>query len=280
MEIPFLDLDSDSGIRGPSYQKIVEELNTLQELYPDLAQVITYGRSIEGKPLSLIKISNQTIKTTSAGAIYIGGSIHGNEYLNIEDRLPRWILEVGKNHPGIKQFLNEGGVIYVAPILNPDGYDRRERENNTGIDLNRDYQVILAGVEGFTQPETRSLRDYLESDLNTNKRKLKVAMDYHCCIGALLYPWSFIGPVLPQEAKDNHSKIGVMAQKHLGSRFKFGTTPDILGYSARGTSKDFYYEKFGALSFTLEGRRNEEHQMFNQHTAMWQDIITFANQIK
>ena len=49
-----LKIDSDSGIRGPAYAKIVEELKLLQDSYPEYASLVNYGTTIGGKPLSLI----------------------------------------------------------------------------------------------------------------------------------------------------------------------------------------------------------------------------------
>ncbi|HXH75754.1 MAG TPA: M14 family metallopeptidase [Bacteriovoracaceae bacterium] len=271
-ELKFFGINSDSGIHGPRYAQIVEELKDLGKTYENFAQVITYGKSVGGKPLTLIKISDKS-STRKIPAIYIGGSIHGDEYLNIEDRLPRWFLEQTASNGTISNYLKRGGVIYVAPILNPDGYDKRARANNKGIDLNRDYTVLMAQTVGFTQPETSTLIKFLKEDLENDKRKLEVAMDYHCCIGALLYPWSFTGPVLQETDMKRHTTIADIMQAALGRDMKHGQTPVILGYSAKGTSKDFYFEEFGARGFTYEGRRGQEDKFFDEHTVMWTNII-------
>lgn len=265
-------IDSDSGIRGPKYAKIVEELTDIELNYPSISEVITYGTSVGGRPLTLLKIAKKKTETTLP-AIYIGGSIHGDEYLNIEDRLPRWFVERAQSPGPIASYIERGGAIYIAPILNPDGYDRRRRENNNGSDLNRDFTLKIVNVEGFKQPETSQLVNFLSDDLEKTQRRLDVAMDYHCCIGALLYPWSFTGPVLPSEDKARHESIAQVMHQHMGQSIRYGTTPVILGYSAKGTSKDFYYERFGATGFTYEGRRGKENQFFEQHTAMWAGII-------
>lgn len=263
---------SDSQIMGPPYEHIVEELRDLEKRFPERAKVIEYGTSVSGKKLTLIKIYQKDV-VGDAPAVYIGGSIHGDEYLNIEDRLPRWFLEDAANEGVTSHYLKEGGVIYIAPILNPDGYDLSIRENDNGIDLNRDFTVLAAEVQGFTEPETMSLVKYLEHDLAQAKKKLEVAMDYHCCTGALLYPWSFTGPQLSSVDEKRHSAIAEAMHSTLGRRIRFGKTPEILGYSARGTSKDFYFEKFGARSFTYEGRQGKEDRYFRQHTSMWKNIL-------
>ena len=266
------EINSDSGIRGPAYATIVSELQSLELNYPSIVEVHNYGNTVGGRPLALIKIAKKK-STSTLPAIYIGGSIHGDEYLNIEDRLPRWFVENDQSPGVIANYLQRGGAIYIAPILNPDGYDRRRRENNNGVDLNRDFTVRAAQVEGFKQPETTLLINFLTEDLTRTNRTLGVAMDYHCCIGALLYPWSFTGVVLPAADKVRHETIAHIMQRHLGTGVRYGTTPVILGYSAKGTSKDFYYERFGAAGFTYEGRRGQENRYLNEHTLMWNAIV-------
>jgi predicted deacylase len=266
------EIYSDSEIRGPQYASIVTELQRLARSYPRLAKAVTYGQSPAGKPLSLIKIENSEV-AKNLPAVYIGGAIHGNEYLNIEDRLPVWFLEQSQVPGSVARFLDAGGAIYIAPILNPDGYDRRRRENNRGIDLNRDFPVKAGNVEGLREVETSSLVTFLAQDLARDGRKLELAWDYHCCIGAVLYPWSFTGPTLPSEDAQRHLDVVEIMLFHLGAQLRHGTTPTILGYSARGTSKDFYYERFGARAFTYEGRRGRENQFFNEHARMWADIL-------
>ncbi len=262
---------ADSGIRGPSYARIVEEMENVARTHSAVATVHVYGRSVQDRPLVLVKLARADA-TGALPAVYIGGSIHGNEYLNIEDRLPRrFAEEAGKEGP-IARYLAAGGAIYVAPILNPDGYDRRRRENHRGVDLNRDYTVREANITGFRQPETRALVNFLTEDLLRANRRLAIAVDYHCCIGALLYPWSFTGPAMPSGDLARHLNIANIMQRHL-PQIAHGTTPTILGYSARGTSKDFYYEHFGALGFTYEGRHGEENHYFEDHAAMWTEIV-------
>lgn len=270
----FFHIDSDSGIKGPPYKDIANQLHQLQRTYPAIVETIEYGKSHGGRPLILVKIQLKNKKIRNKlPAIYIGGSIHGDEYLNIEDKLPHWFATQSQNNSAIQKYLNLGGAIYVAPILNPDGYDKRRRHNDKGIDLNRDYTVIRAQVTGFTQPETLNLFTYLKNDLAKEDRKLDLALDYHCCIGALLYPWSFTGPVLSDGDREKHLKIGAIMQETLGTTIPVGTTPILLGYNAKGTSKDFYYEQFGAAGFTFEGRYKEEDRYFTEHTQMWEMIV-------
>lgn len=274
-----IEVLSDSGIKGPPYPEIVKELGALEQAFPALAQTFFYGLTLEGRPLVGLKIHKKSVAPVPGSrAVLIDGSIHGNEYLNIEDRLPRWILEEGVKTTEITRFLDEGGAIYLVPILNPDGYAHRKRENMHGQDLNRDFTVQLKSHNGFIEPETKSLSTYLATELQTTSRRLAVSLDYHCCIGAILRPWSFITNDPPASDLAKFDVIGKILNQTFGTTYKYGTTPKILGYEAVGTSKDYYYESYGTVSLTFEGIYNKENKRFPEHTKMWVSIFDALNQ--
>lgn len=274
-----IGIESDSGIHGPKYEKIVDELKALANAHPTLTDLFYYGLSIQGRPLVGLKVQKKSLPSMPGSkAVFINGSIHGNEYLNIEDRLPRWILENGTKDATISRFLNDGGAIYLVPILNPDGYASRERANKNGRDLNRDFTVQLKGHVGFVQPETKALSEFLVQELNTTARKLSLSMDYHCCIGAVLRPWSFITNDPPASDLAKFDVVGKILINTFGNQYQYGTTPKILGYQAVGTSKDYYYERYGTVALTFEGVRNKEDKRFNEHTKMWISLFDALNQ--
>ncbi len=262
-------LEGNSGIYGPSYSSIVSELNSLATIHSDFASVFQYGKSVKDVPLTSIKIFKKDASTSKgARAVLIGGTIHGDEFLHIEDRLPRWFLEEGVSKTSIKKFLDEGGAIYITPILNPDGYNQRKRENAHNQDLNRDFTVRRKDHFGFREPETKALRDFIQNELQSENRTLALALDYHCCLGSVLRPWSFKAPKIPVADRSRFGAVGDIVKSLFN--YKYGVTPNLLGYSAIGTSKDYYYENFGAVGLTFEGKEKVEDQKFDKHTAMWE----------
>jgi hypothetical protein len=189
------ELLSDSGIQGPPYLEIVAAMGDLALRSSGWAHVVDYGQSAGGATLRLVKIQNPTHQARAGDgdrpAVLISGSTHGNEYLHIEDRLPGWFVDNRDSSPGVMKFLNAGGIIYIIPILNPDGYERRTRENADGVDLNRDFDLLPAHEQKFREPETRLLAQYLDGDIVASHARLKLTVDYHCCDGSLLFPWSY-----------------------------------------------------------------------------------------
>lgn len=272
--------ESDSGIQGPAYADLIKYFASLPQKYPGVIQVNQYGKTPQGRPLVVLTVSYparyQNIRSAKS-AILITGTTHGDEYLGIEDKLPEWFAKVGVNDAVIAPYFKEGGTIYFIPIFNPDGYEARRRGNSRGTDLNRDFSVRQANFVGFKEVETQAARDMLATQLKINQQKLLITMDYHCCIGAALYPWSFRpAPQLPPDHLALFINYGKILQGVFGKDFLVGTTPDKLGYSAIGTSKDYYYETYGSMSFTYEGEELLERNKFPQHIQMWRGLIQYG----
>lgn len=270
---------SDSNIEGPSYEEIVATHHSLTLAYSGWASISTYGQTLEGRALTVIRIQNPNV--TEGGphqnrpGVLISGAIHGNEYLNIEDRLAGWFLANKDLSPGLMHYLDAGGVIYVIPIMNPDGYANRERGNANGVDLNRDFDLVPTNEANFHEVETSSLRTYLEQELKTNNVSLRVTVDYHCCDGSLLFPWSYTMDNLTDDLLAGHNHIARLMSESIGTDYRSGSTAQVLGYTPRGTSKDYYFAHFGAFAFTFEGNWRTENENFDKHTLWWDHILAW-----
>lgn len=292
---------SDSLIYGPPYAEIIKELIALEREFPDSALTINYGTSAGNQPLYLIKIQRRAKFRINAPAVVITGATHGYEYLNIEDRLPRWILENQNSTAEIDHFLNLGGTLYIVPIFNPDGYEgivnetagtsidsaastlagqNRNRWNANQKDLNRDYDLIPLGEKKFTQPETLAFVEFLDTDLRKDQLKLRFALDYHCCgrhenkdVAQLGYPWAFKLAPIPESDLLKHQQMAVgIKNRFLNENIVSGPWSEML-YEAPGTSTDYFYAKYGALAFTFEGLEVLEPQRFHHHKEMWRFIL-------
>jgi hypothetical protein len=139
------------------------------------------------------------------------------------------------------------------------------------VDLNRDWDLKAMAFKGFKEQETRSLAQQLEILRKEENLRYKITVDYHCCIGAVLTPWSYKKLKLSDSDFAKHAAIGDLATKLMG--IEWGTTGDVLGYYPKGTTKDYYYSRYGALSFTYEGRFNEENKYFAKHVEWWEGMV-------
>lgn len=265
----FAMIESDSGVPNPKFETIQSTLSKLQQTFPKQAKVIEYGRTLKGRTLTLMRISGGTKR--NAKAIEVSGAIHGNEFLGIEVNLIQYFLSNQKSLPGFTLFLASGGVAYFVPVVNPDGYSDRERENDAGKDLNRDFDVPPMSLKKFTQPETRSLASYLDQDLKENNLKLAFSLDYHCCQGSMIMPWGYKDAHPSQEDLVKFNEIGDIQKKNLG--FMVGNPADTVGYNAVGNSADYFYSTYGTFAFAIEGQRGGEESRLMNHVAMLDSIF-------
>ncbi len=266
---------SDSGIfSSTDYEDILNKLERLSVAYPDLAQVIDYGQSVEGRLLRMLVVK-KTVPTRlrRRPTLLMTGSTHGNEYLNIEDRLPEEILKKARSFSEVSQFLDAGGAFVFVPIVNPDGFTNRTRTNANKVDLNRDWDLKQAKFKGFKQVESRSLAKQLAL-LHSGPEGLnyEITVDYHCCGGALLTPWAYKKGELPAADQIRYSAVTDLASDLLD--ISVGNTSSVLGYFPKGTSKDYYYSTYGARAFTYEGRANKENKLFNEHLSWWESMVS------
>ena len=269
-----LHTDSQSGIARPEYTEILALAEKWKATRPDLIDIYDYGTSVQGRTLRMVTLSKKG-NFGKRSTLLMSGATHGNEYLNIEDRLPAEILKLADVSGPVSRFLDAGGVYVFVPILNPDGYQGKFRENANGVDLNRDWDVKPVGYQGFKEKETRLLAEALDH-LKTNQNlRFQVTVDYHCCIGALLHPWSYpSAPELGEGEADKHRAVGELVSKHL--KVEYGTTGQILGYYPVGTTKDYYFDKYRTAAFTYEGRYQKEPSYFEKHVRWWEEMTALV----
>ncbi len=152
------------------------------------ATVIEYGRSVEGRSLWAVRIVGPVPSQGQRTAALMLGASQGIEVLGFVDELPAVFLDgqtpagfspdgETRKLAGVGAFLAAGGVVYVVPTVNPDGLAMGAYANANGVNLNRDWA-------DQTQPETRSLVEFLDSE-NVD---LRLVVDYHIGHPRLLYP--------------------------------------------------------------------------------------------
>jgi hypothetical protein len=266
--IPF----SDSGVDFPTYDSIQSDLAALAQQRPDLAQVVHYGNTTKGVPLTMLRIANSHLpREAGRPAVEISGAIHGDEYLGIEMDMVKEFVQHPDQMPGLSLYLAAGGVIYFVPVVNPDGFTARQRENDKGADLNRDWDVIPTGQHLFKQPESKGLATYIDQDLQANQLSLKYTMDYHCCVPGLITPWGYHDAHPSQADLADYNQIADWEKADLG--FPVGNALEIAGYNAVGVTIDYYYAKYGTRAFTIEGNYKGEAPRLQGHLKLADQVF-------
>lgn len=225
---------------------------------------VYFGKTKTGHKLHAIRVYMEEHKLPMRPAVLITGGIHGNEHMGLVSGMAELVSGEDK---GFKEFFNAGGIAYFFPEVNPDGVQSGNRYNPHGIDLNRDFKIGRKP----SQSESSQMLEFLESDLDAFHARPILAMDYHCCSKSLIYP------ELKKDDtfyKGQFDKIVKLMKTHVDPEYTSGLTKNIFGYETHGTLKDYWFKKYGALSFTYEGANpKEERKKMAGHHDWWKDIM-------
>jgi len=132
------------------YYGTMEMLNGFNEKYPNLAYVYSIGKSVLGKDIWCIRITNENNDELKSSCL-IDGCIHGCEWEAGEAclYLAEYLLINFDANETITHILNSSEV-YIIPLLNADGRQANTRWNDNGIDLNRNFDVDFGRLRGHS----------------------------------------------------------------------------------------------------------------------------------
>ncbi|KAI5712610.1 hypothetical protein M8J75_009829 [Diaphorina citri] len=237
-------------------------LDYLAQTYPQLVTLTDIGRSLEGRPLRLVKISSGV---PNAKAFWIDGGIHAREW--ITPATVSFILsELVENREAQEDYIKKIDF-YVLPITNPDGYEythtterlwRKNRRKSpkgdscSGIDLNRNWgfhwggvgsskeqcQQIYAGTGPFSEPETQAVSRFILA----NNANMKAFVTFHSYGQYILYPWGYNKKVPPDYA--DLDRVGRAAAEAMrvagGGAYTVGNSAQLLYPAAELRDKGNY----------------------------------------
>ncbi|MFN8621814.1 MAG: M14 family metallopeptidase [Chloroflexota bacterium] len=118
---------ADSGYT--SYAELTAEIHQLADAHPDLVAVRSIGRSAQGRPIWIVKISDNVADPVEPGEpeVLFDALHHAREHLTVEMAMS--IIHLLVDHHGDPDALGrrvtaivDGTVTWVVPMLNPDGW--------------------------------------------------------------------------------------------------------------------------------------------------------------
>jgi len=156
--LPELQLDQPSILPDwndgeyHDYYGTIDVLNEFQIKYPNLVNVFSIGKSVLGKDIWCIRITNEKNNEVKASCL-IDGCIHGCEWEGGEAclYLAEYLLINFNANETITHIINSSEV-YLVPLVNPDGRQDDYRFNDNGINLNRNFDIDFGRIRGGAIP--------------------------------------------------------------------------------------------------------------------------------
>lgn len=222
------------------------------------------GNSIEGRPIWVIKISDNHSVDEEEAEVYYYACHHAREVITPEVLIyfMRYLTNNYGSDPQVT-YLVDNREMFFSPCLNPDGYYYNEvtnpqgggmwRKNRRdlgdevfGVDINRNYgyqwgydnqgsspdplSLSYRGAAPFSEPETQAQRDFI------NSRHFKIIANYHSYSNLFLYPWGYDEILTP----DNDIFVQMGDSVRVMTGYAPGPPWQLL-YPVNGGSFDWEY---------------------------------------
>lgn len=120
---------------APGYHSLDEINATLQKLaadHPDRAQLVSIGKSVEGRDIWALKVSSKAAGDTSnkPGVVFTG-THHAREWMTPEVTLglAEDLVNNYDSNPDMKRRV-DNAEIWILPVVNPDGFVYSQTEDN------------------------------------------------------------------------------------------------------------------------------------------------------
>lgn len=273
----------------PCYRTIAElyaQLDAWLAAYPELTEGATIGSSYQGRPLRVVRLTNEAHSGPKA-RFFLMANIHGRELITPELAMVfiQKLLNGYGTDPDITWVLDHE-EIYVMVSANPDGHIKNEpgqpwaywRKNANptngcasstyGVDLNRNHSFKWGGAstdpcdETYQGPrlasesETQAIQNYVRS-LFPDQRgpgdsdaapdtATGVFITLHSYSNLILWPWGHTSASAP-----NGAQLAMLGTKMATfNNYTPQQSNDL--YPTTGSSDDWAYGELGIAAYTFE----------------------------
>jgi len=125
-----------------TFEDFEELIDKLAEKYPQYSEKYSIGTSYQEKDLWCLEITNENKKSDKKIGIGVFANIHGGEQESAESAMyTAWWFLLNSSDEYVQNIL-DNYIIYVVPVINPDGYVQsfiyNNRQNLRPTDRNND----------------------------------------------------------------------------------------------------------------------------------------------
>jgi hypothetical protein len=237
----------------PTSAQIAEKLRALAAKYPQIMKLVNIGKSVQGKDLLFMKISDNVNSEEVEPEFKYISSMHGDEITGRELTVSL-IEEIGQKYgrdSEITELVNNT-EIYIMPSMNPDGSDKKQRANAKGADLNRNFPDMTRDTE--SSPTGRQIENQHVMKFQ-DERQFALSANFHGGTIVANYPWDSKYELHPLDAFIKELSVGyaeLNPEMRSSTEFEGGVTNGAAWYVVRGGMQDWSYVWHNDLQITVE----------------------------
>lgn len=296
--------------RYNSYSEMVAKIKATEAAYPEIVDVFSIGKSYQGRDIWMAKVSDNVTSDEAEPEILFDGLHHAREKMGTEQLLYLLdLLTTGYGTDPTVTSIVRGREVFMIFMLNPDGaeYDltgdpngprgpyrawRKNRQPNAGstyvgTDINRNYDyrwaccggssgapssITYRGPAPFSAPETRAMRDFVNSRVVDGIQQIKAHITLHTNGELILYPYGYTRTNVPSDMTMTDYRTFVAYARGQGSRNGYFAQQSSDMYITDGDQIDWMYGRHRIFSFTWELYPPETPTVWGDHYPPDEDI--------
>ncbi len=280
-----------------NYPEMVAEIQQAATDYPDIVKVFSIGKSYQGRDIWAAKISDNVDTDEDEPEVLIDALHHAREHLTTEQALAilGWLTQ-GYGSDETVTRLVDSREVFIVFALNPDGmrFDltgdpfrawRKNRQNTAGgthifTDLNRNYSYHFAccggssgkrssityrGPYAFSAPETRALRDFVNSRVKHGVQQIRTHITLHTNGQLILWPYGYTKRDVPADMTALDHRALVALGRAMASLNGYTAEQSSDLYITDGDEIDWLYGVHRIFSYTFELYPPETPTVWGDH---------------
>ena len=270
--------------RYHSNAEMVAEIHAAEAAYPELVDVMSIGTSTQGRDIWVAKVSDNVAVDETEPEVLVDALHHARERLTVEQALYllRTLTRDYATDPAVRAVVDSRET-WIIFSVNPDGhvYDlggspyrlwRKNRQATpgsryVGTDLNRNYDYRWGccggssanpaawnyrGPAPFSAPETRVVRDFVNSRVVDGQQQIKVNLTFHTNGQQVLWPYGYTKRDVPPDMTiEDHRTFATIARR-MAARNGYTPMQSSDLYVTDGDQIDWMYGRHRIFSFTWE----------------------------
>ncbi len=236
-----------------TYNTLTQELQRLANKYPSIAHLSSLGKTVEGREMWCMKISDNANEDEAEPKFKYISSMHGDEVVGKELMvyLIRSLLDDYGQDDRITKLVNRT-QIFIVPSMNPDGTERHSRYNANWIDLNRNFPDVENDKNSDPKGraiETQNVMKFIA------KHNFALSINFHGGAVVVNYPWDTKSGNPPYVQLVKHLSLGYSKRNvpmFNSTSFPQGIINGYDWYEVDGGMQDWNYHWRQTLELTVE----------------------------